>query len=81
MLYLCSATLKRYEDEGRQQDDVPLMHWAMWDAMYKAQNAFEGVISNFPNRFVAALMRALVFPLGLPYVVPSDELGHESRGS
>ena len=54
LLYLCSATLKRYEDEGRQQADAPLMHWAIWDAMFKAQNAFEGVISNFPNRLVAA---------------------------
>ena len=42
------------------------------------QNAFEGVIANFPNRlFAAALRRLVVFPLGRPYVVPSDELGHE----
>jgi acyl-CoA dehydrogenase len=76
MLYLCSATLKRYEDEGRQQADAPLMHWAIWDAMFKAQAAIEGVISNFPNRFIAAMMGFLVFPLGRPYVVPSDALGH-----
>jgi acyl-CoA dehydrogenase len=76
-LYLCSATLKRYEDEGRQPADAPLMHWAIWDAMFSAQNAFEGVISNFPNRAIAALLRAIVFPLGRPYVVPSDALGHE----
>ena len=77
LMYLCSATLKRYEAEGRQQADAPLMHWAIWDAMFKAQNAFEGVISNFPNRFIAAIMRRVVFPLGRPYVVPSDKLGHE----
>ncbi len=77
LMYLCSATLRRYEAEGRQQADAPLMHWAMWDAMFKAQNAFEGLISNFPNRFVGALMRRVVFPLGRPYVVPSDKLGHE----
>jgi acyl-CoA dehydrogenase len=77
MLYLCSATLKRFEDEGRQAADAPLMHWAIWDAMFKAQNAFEGVISNFPNRFIAELMWRVVFPLGRPYEVPSDALGHE----
>ncbi len=77
LMYLCSATLKRYEAEGRQEADAPLMHWAIWDAMFKAQNAFEGVISNFPNRFIAAVMRRVVFPLGRPYVVPSDKLGHE----
>ncbi len=76
-LYLCSATLKRYEDEGRQAADAPLMHWAIWDAMFKAQNAFEGVISNFPNPAIAALLRTIVFPLGRPYVVPSDALGHD----
>jgi len=77
LMYLCSATLRRYEAEGRQQADAPLMHWAIWDAMFKAQNAFEGVISNFPNRIIAALMRRVVFPLGRPYVVPSDKLGRE----
>ncbi len=77
LMYLCSATLRRYEAEGRQQADAPLMHWAIWDAMFKAQIAFEGVISNFPNRFIAAVMRRVVFPLGRPYVVPSDKLGHE----
>ncbi len=77
MLYLCSATLKRFEDEGRQPADAPLMHWAIWDAMFKAQNAFEGVISNFPNRFIAEVMWRVVFPLGRPYEVPSDALGHE----
>ncbi|MET0732932.1 MAG: acyl-CoA dehydrogenase, partial [Casimicrobiaceae bacterium] len=77
MLYLCSATLKRFEAEGRKAEDAPLMHWAIWDAMYKAQNAFEGVISNFPNRFLAEVMWRVVFPLGRPYEVPSDDLGHD----
>ncbi|MBS0348554.1 MAG: acyl-CoA dehydrogenase [Proteobacteria bacterium] len=81
LMYLASATLKRYEDEGRQADDAPLMHWAIWDCMFKAQNAFEGVIANFPNRLFAMLLRRLVvFPLGRPYVVPSDALGHQVAG-
>jgi acyl-CoA dehydrogenase len=75
LMYLCSATLKRYEADGRQAEDAPLMHWAIWDAMYQAQHAFEGVMSNFPNRALAVLLRALIFPLGRPYVVPSDRLG------
>jgi acyl-CoA dehydrogenase len=77
LMYLCSATLKRYEMEGRQAADAPLMHWAIWDSMFKAQNAFEGVISNFPNRVIAFALRRIVFPLGRPYVVPSDQIGHE----
>jgi acyl-CoA dehydrogenase len=76
-LFLASTTLKRYEDEGRQSADAPLMHWAIWDAMFKTQTALEGVISNFPNRVIATLMRRTVFPLGRPYVVPSDRVGHD----
>jgi acyl-CoA dehydrogenase len=77
LMYLSSATLKRYEADGRQSNDAPLMHWAIWDSIFKAQNAFEGVISNYPNRLVAALLHWFIFPLGRPYVVPSDKLGHE----
>jgi acyl-CoA dehydrogenase len=76
-LYLCSATLWRFEQEGRQPADAPLMHWAIRDAMLKAQSALEGVLDNFPNPMLGALMRRVVFPLGRPYVTPSDELGHE----
>ncbi|MBX6392076.1 MAG: DUF1974 domain-containing protein, partial [Burkholderiales bacterium] len=54
-----------------------LLDWAIWDAMFKAQNAFEGVMSNYPNRAAARILRWFVFPLGRPYVVPSDKLGHE----
>jgi acyl-CoA dehydrogenase len=77
LLYLCSATLKRFEADGRPQEDAPLMHWAIWDAMFKAQNALEGVISNFPNQLLAAVMQRVVFPLGRPYEITSDQLGHE----
>ena len=77
LMYLSSAVLKRYEAEGRQQADAPLMHWAIWDSMFKAQNAFEGVVSNFPSRFVSTLLRRTIFPLGRPYMVPSDKLGSQ----
>ena len=77
LMYLCSATLKRFEAEGRQEADEPLMHWAIWDAMFQIQSAFEGVISNFPNRIIATLLRRTVFPLGRPYAIPSDQLGHD----
>ncbi len=75
LMYLSSAVLKRYEAEGCQQADAPLMHWAIWDSMFKAQNAFEGVVSNFPSSVVSTLLRRAIFPLGRPYVVPSDRLG------
>jgi acyl-CoA dehydrogenase len=77
LMYLASAALKRYEADGRQAADAPLMHWAIWDCMFRAQNAFEGVFSNYPSRAVSWVLRRIIFPIGRPYVVPSDRLGHE----
>src|SRR4029077_8121812 len=39
MMYLVSATLKRYEDLGRIKADLPLVRWAARDAFYHAQRA------------------------------------------
>lgn len=76
-LYLCSATLKRFEDEGRQAEDLPLLHWSMQDALYKIQSALDGVLQNFPSRIAALLLRGLIFPVGKCLSPPSDKLGHQ----
>ncbi|MDY7547117.1 acyl-CoA dehydrogenase [Glaciimonas sp. CA11.2] len=73
-LYLISSVLKRYEDDGRQQDDLPYVHWAAQDALYQAQEAYIGVLANYPNRPLAFILRLVAFPFGLSYQKPSDAL-------
>ncbi len=75
LLYIASATVKRFHDEGRQKDDLPLLTWAMYDSFFKLQVAMDGVLDNFPNRFVAAWLRLLVFPKGLTLNAPYDKVG------
>jgi acyl-CoA dehydrogenase len=75
-LYIGSAMLKRYEDQGRPVADQPLLAWAMHDSIYKMQMALDGFLRNFPIRPVAWLLRVLVFPLGLRETAPGDRLGH-----
>src|SRR3954471_4248934 len=75
LLYMCSATIKRFEDEGRQREDLPLLTWAVHDSFIKLQVAMDGVLSNFPNRFIAAWLRLLVFPKGLTLDAPDDRVG------
>ncbi len=77
MLYLCSAALKRFEDDGRPDGDLPLLHWAMQDALYQTQQALNGMIRNFPNAPARWMLNALVFPTGLRLSPPADRLGHE----
>jgi len=76
-MYLCSATLKRFEDDGRPDADLPLLHWSMQDALFRIQEAFDGVLQNFPNRMAAWLLRRLIFPLGKCVMPPSDLLGQQ----
>ena len=77
MLYLCSAALKRFEDDGRPATDLPLLQWSIQDALYQMQLAFYGLLDNFPNRIMAWKLRLLIFPLGGAFSPPSDELGHK----
>ena len=71
-LYLASAVLKRFEDQGRKEADRPLLHWACRESLYRSQIAFDELFKNLPNRWVALLLRILVFPLGMQYDSPND---------
>lgn len=76
-LYLGSATLKLFEDNGRQQDDLPAVRYVMANRLHLAAKALEDVIRNFPNRPVAWLLRALIFPIGNHFTAPSDKMATE----
>ncbi|MGK4473517.1 acyl-CoA dehydrogenase FadE [Aeromonas molluscorum] len=76
-LYLASSALKRYQDEGRQQADLPLLHWALQDAMFKAQEAIDELLRNFPNRWIGLALRVIVLPLGRDLKRPSDKLDQQ----
>ncbi len=76
-LYLASCALKFYDERGQQKDELPILKWALYDCALKIQVAMDGIIKNFPNRFVAWFLRVLVFPKGMTLIQPSDDLGHE----
>ncbi|EOZ7937396.1 acyl-CoA dehydrogenase FadE [Cronobacter malonaticus] len=76
-LYLASAVLKRYDDEGRQEADLPLVHWGVQDALHQAEQAISDLLRNFPNGAVAGLLSLAIFPAGRRYDAPSDKLDHK----
>ncbi|TVO87946.1 acyl-CoA dehydrogenase FadE [Shewanella algae] len=75
-LYLASATLKRYQDEGRQSEDLPLVQWAVEDALYKLQSSLDDLLDNFPAG-LGGVLRLVLFPFGRPLKRPSDVLDHK----
>jgi len=76
-LYLASATLKRFEDQGRPEDDLPLMRWVCLYCLHNIERSFSHIMTNFPVRPVAWLMRMIVFPIGRHFHEPTDRLGNE----
>src|SRR5215467_5506529 len=73
-LYLLSAVLKRWKDEGEQRADLPLVAWCMDSGFATIEARFDEILANFPNRPTAWLLRFLVQPLGPRRRGPSDAL-------
>jgi len=76
MMYLISATLKHYEDQGRMREDLPLVHWSVRDALWQAQQAIDAIYANFPVPSLRALLRWVVFPFGTPFRPAKDRHNH-----
>jgi acyl-CoA dehydrogenase len=75
-LYMTSAMLKRYHDDGAPAADQPLLAWAFHDSIHQIETALSAALRNFPIRPVGWLMWALIFPLGRRAEAPGDRLGH-----
>ncbi|MCM2679457.1 acyl-CoA dehydrogenase [Echinimonas agarilytica] len=71
-LYMASAVLKHYEDDGRQQGDLPMVHYAMHWHLSEIGKALTGFFANFPNRLVAGVLKFCVFPVGNRYQSAPD---------
>ncbi|MFV1984384.1 MAG: acyl-CoA dehydrogenase [Thiohalomonadales bacterium] len=74
-LYLATAVLKRFEDQGSQKEDVPLLQWVCEDTLYTIQEKMDGLLSNLPLKPASWIIRLLIFPLGRHFSPPSDKLG------
>jgi acyl-CoA dehydrogenase len=56
-LYLASAVLKRWNDEGRQDADFPLVAYCMEKSFADLDRKLDAILANLPNRFAAGFLR------------------------
>ncbi|OBT13498.1 acyl-CoA dehydrogenase [Vibrio sp. UCD-FRSSP16_10] len=73
-LYLASAALKKYQDEGEQEKDLAFVQYAVEYCLNKGANSLQQAYNNFPVGWAKYAMKALVFPLGNHFQPPNDEL-------
>ncbi len=76
-LYLASALIKRFVDDGQPEADRPLFQWAGRYCLNHVEEALDGMMQNFPVRPVAWVMRRLALPVGRYIGVANDHLGHK----
>jgi acyl-CoA dehydrogenase len=70
-MYLGFCALRRFEAEGRREEDLPLVRWSVEHALSRIQTAFEGIRQNFEGPL------RLLIPRGRIGAPPSDRLGTE----
>jgi len=73
-LYLASAALKRWNDEGRQEADLPLLEYCVESSFATIEARFDELLGNFPVRPVAWLLRFFIQPFGRRGRGPSDHV-------
>ncbi len=76
-MYICSAALKRFEDDGQPESDKVSVEWACQHALYQVQEALHGIIRHFPIRLARWKLYAWVFPLGRRLHQPTDVLNQQ----
>jgi acyl-CoA dehydrogenase len=74
-MYLSSATLKRFVDDGQPRRDRAFFDWAAAHAAHEVDQALLGVLANLPSRPVAWLLRAMLFPFRSGSKAPHDRVG------
>jgi len=73
-LYLTSAVLKRFYEEGEPDSDLPLVQWSCQFLLYRCEMAMQGVLSNFPALWARIFLRLILIPFGPKRTAPKDKL-------
>lgn len=75
-LYVGSCVLKFYEEAKMPPAELPVVEWICQDLLYKMQTQLDGLLTNFPMRWLGNVLRyTVIFPRGRYLCPPSDRLG------
>ena len=83
-LYMASAALQKFENDGRPETDRDLLDWSVRHCLHNAEEAFDQLLKNFPNKALATAMRAAIFPFYQMQTrswKPDDRLEHKVAGT
>jgi len=73
-LYLGSAIIKRFHDDGCPETQRSLLLWSLEHCLFNLQSALDQTLANLPNRWLGGLLRLWIYPLGRNQRPPGDQL-------
>ncbi|NNM58226.1 MAG: acyl-CoA dehydrogenase [Legionellales bacterium] len=76
-LYLGSAVLKRFDEQGRIYADLPVVEWCCQYLLNRIQQQMDALLRNYPKPILGLVLRFFVFPLGRNFAAPRDDLQKE----
>ena len=75
-LYLGTATMAYFENNGSPEEEKPLLTWGVKYNAYHAQEALYALAENLPC-LIGFVLKRVCFPFGRNYNTPSDKLDHQ----
>jgi acyl-CoA dehydrogenase len=79
-LYLASAVLKYFNDQGSPVSDLDYVKWCIQTCLADIQIACDDLLNNFPIPWLGKVLRWILFPWGVAYRKPKDDLSHRIVG-
>lgn len=78
-MYLATATLKRFEAEGRRKEDEAFFKWSMDYIFFRIQQSFEGILKEIqvPGLSWAFRLAGVWSRFNTMGTYPSDKLGYQ----
>ena len=79
-MFLATSVLRRFEADGRPQEDLPFYTWSLEHALAQVQEGFDGIYETFEAPVFGPIFRTLgvflsrINPIARP---PSDHLGRK----
>jgi len=71
-LYFLSAVLKRWEDDGSDSADLPLVEYCLAEGLRLIESRCDAVLRNLPSRPTAVMLRLIAMPFGTREAGASD---------
>lgn len=76
-LYLASAVLKYFRDNGQSSEDVPFAHYSLKWCLFNIQTSIISFLDNMPSRRWRWVLKKAIFTWGAHYKMPSDDLARK----